>query len=375
MHKRNVCLISLSPILSDMLVSAKSGLVGGAEVQQTLIMKMLQDLDYGVTVLVHDLGQPDEMHTQDGLRLLKAFPRKAGVGSLLTFCRHPLWVAMKRADADMFYQRMGGSMTGVFAFLCRLLGRPFAFSTSSDMDLDGVKERSMNRIKQIVYRYGIRSAAAVIVQTDQQNSDLRRRFGREGVVVRNTYSVSEEGANREHRYIIWVGSFRDLKRPEMFLELASRIPDQEFLMIGGTYMGQPTIFEEMQKRAAAIPNITLTGMVPYEEVGALFDKAKILVCTSTVEGFPNTFLQAWSRGIPVVATVDPDELIQRLDLGRFCTTMDEIVEAVRKLSSDDALHEAIGIRAKAYVNENHHPNAVRARYKELIGSLIRRTAV
>jgi len=110
--------------------------------------------------------------------------------------------------------------------------------------------------------------------------------------------------------------------------------------------------------------------VPYEEVGALFDKAKILVCTSTVEGFPNTFLQAWSRGIPVVATVDPDGLIQRLDLGRYRETIDEIEEAVLQLASDSILRESIGAKAVDYVKQNHHPDVVRDRYKELVRALV-----
>ena len=45
----------------------------------------------------------------------------------------------------------------------------------------------------------------------------------------------------------------------------------------------------------ALPNVTMLGPVRYRDTGALFDRARIFLNTSSIEGFPNTFLQAWIR--------------------------------------------------------------------------------
>ena len=39
-----------------------------------------------------------------------------------------------------------------------------------------------------------------------------------------------------------------------------------------------------------VPNLTLCGRGPYHEIGDFYDRAKVFVNTSDVEGFPNSFL-------------------------------------------------------------------------------------
>lgn len=370
--KLRVCLISTSQILSNLMLGRECEFLGGAEVQQTLIVQILRDIGCEVSVLVHDFGQPDEVVTEDGVRLIKAYRTRRQLIDLLFFWRNPLWKAMKRADADVYYQRATGTITGIICILCKLQGKPFVHATSIDLDLDGTKEAGLNPVKRVIYRYGLRNATAVVVQTEQQNADLRRRFGREGFIIRNTFALPSESSDRDRRFVIWVGSFRDHKRPEWFVDVARSLPDQDFLMIGGPFYRHPELYEEISRQADDIPNLKLTGIVPFNEVGEYFRKARLLVCTSTMEGFPNTFLQAWSLGVPVVSTFDPDGTIEKHGIGRHCTDLRGIINAVRDLLSDDTAYEETSRRAVEYVKENHSQEVVSARYRELLDGVARR---
>jgi glycosyltransferase involved in cell wall biosynthesis len=97
----------------------------------------------------------------------------------------------------------------------------------------------------------------------------------------------------------------------------------------------------------------------------LFDRAKVFLNTSSIEGFPNTFLQAWIRGVPVVSFFDPDALIRRLSLGRVASSLDEMREAIRGLLEFDVDRQLIGRRAREFA-AREYTTGVAARYIELI---------
>ena len=165
--------------------------------------------------------------------------------------------------------------------------------------------------------------------------------------------------------VLWVGNLRPLKRPELVLELARQLPGVKFTLAGGPMPGGQTYYDDMIAAAARLANVTMLGPVRYRDSGGLFDRARLLLNTSTIEGFPNTFLQAWVRGLPVVTFFDPDGLVQRLPLGRVARSLDDMREGIRGLLEDDLERDAIGRRAREYVGREF-TSSVAARYLELL---------
>jgi glycosyltransferase involved in cell wall biosynthesis len=87
----------------------------------------------------------------------------------------------------------------------------------------------------------------------------------------------------------------------------------------------------------------------------VYRNALALLCTSAYEGFPNTFLEAWSHGIPVVSTIDPDNLIARRGLGAVAQDPQALVAAIRGLASSPARWLEMSGRARGYFRERHLP--------------------
>src|SRR5690606_40570488 len=98
----------------------------------------------------------------------------------------------------------------------------------------------------------------------------------------------------------------DVCSSDLALSVAAQLPKRRFVMIGGPLPGTAAYYERIAAAAACVPNVRFLGALPHDEVNAYIARAKVLLNTSTVEGFPNTFLQAWARAVPVVSLFDPD---------------------------------------------------------------------
>ena len=80
----------------------------------------------------------------------------------------------------------------------------------------------------------------------------------------------------------------------------------------------------------------MTGFVPYADVDPCFDNASLHVSTAAGEGFPNTFLQAWARGIPTVSFFDPEAKFDGLAVGVVVPDLDAMTQAVLALKTNSA---------------------------------------
>ncbi|HEY3298395.1 MAG TPA: glycosyltransferase family 4 protein, partial [Armatimonadota bacterium] len=190
------------------------------------------------------------------------------------------------------------------------------------------------------------------------------------VVIRSAFErPAENETYSDRRFILWVGSFRSVKRPEMFVELARRLPQFKFVMIGGSASNQSAFYDDICRVANELTNLELTGSVMYGDIGRYFGEAFLFVNTSSSEGFPNTYLQSWCRGTPVLATFDPDGVIDKFGLGQHCPGIDELEMAVLRFMSDEDLRKSAARRGVEYVNEHHRPDVVAAEYDSLFVSL------
>jgi len=112
------------------------------------------------------------------------------------------------------------------------------------------------------------------------------------------------------KYVAWIAMLRRFKRPDLLIEIARKAPDIRFVVCGGptTFTAAPGYGEQIAKTLRALPNVEYHGQVPPDEANRVIANAALFLSSSDEEGFPNTFLQAWAAGTPVV-TVGAAELL------------------------------------------------------------------
>ena len=341
---------------------------GGESVQHTLLARAFAERGWDVSMVSLDVGQEDDT-VVDGIRCFKTYDRAAGIKGLRFL--HPrltsMWRALKKADADIYFQSCAGLMTGVVARYCASRGRRMIFRIAHDTDcIPGEQLINLERDRKI-YDYGLRRADLISAQSVVQQELLEKNYGLPSVVVDMSAEipdeVPEDGRDID---VLWVNNFRAFKRPELLLDIARAMPDVNFAMIGGRMMGHEALFDSVKEAADSIPNLNFVGAVPYSEVNQWFARAKVFLNTSDSEGFPNSFLQAWVRGVPVVSYFDPDGFIEGKDLGRSVASQDNFVDDLRELLSDDSKRLDIGRRSRQFVIDSYGSATIAGHYEHLI---------
>jgi glycosyltransferase involved in cell wall biosynthesis len=207
----------------------------------------------------------------------------------------------------------------------------------------------------LAYRIGLRLADQVIVQHDRQRQLLLDNYGKTGIVRPCALAADDALPAGERRTILWVGRCERIKQPETFIALAHDFPQEPFVMVCPPAASGPAYFESVRNQALKLRNMTFVERVPFQEIGAYFRAARLFVNTAIQEGFPNTFVQAWMHGTPVVSvSVDPGGVMARHGLGILCDgSQASLRQVLSSLLENRALWERLSRNASAYAHEHH----------------------
>ena len=294
------------------MLGDNSGHIGGVERQVSIMSKWLAKKNHEISMIIWDDAKNKDM-VINGVKIIKICNKNDGIKGLRFI--YPRWSSLcrglSRADADLYYHNCAEDVTGQIAIWCKIKKRKFIYSIASDMECKKDLP-TLNKREKLLYKYGIKNADQIICQTKKQNIMLKKIWNLNSIVLKmpciglkeNDY-IQKEPPSKNSCKVIWVGRISREKRLELFIEVAKEIKDIQFEIIG-----QPDEEENYTKRLIdsvnEIGNLNYFGRATRKQLENIYLNSSILCCTSLYEGFPNTFLEAWSYGLPVISTIDPD---------------------------------------------------------------------
>jgi glycosyltransferase involved in cell wall biosynthesis len=358
-----------------------AGRIGGAELQQAIVGRELARRGHRVTFLVADPGgldSPDPVpETLGGIRVIAyAGPRAPETGASTAPDSGKGWRiareaalllrAILRAEADVYSVRSNHLCAVTVAGICRMLRKPFVFAAGHDGNCDPERaHHPLNPMVAVSYAAALRGASAVVAQGETQRDLIERNFGAKARVIPSAIRPMDPPAPGPREGVLWVGSIEPRKGPDRALEVASALPGVRFTMVGGGVRGG--WHDEVAARASALPNVSWLGPQAHHGTLGLFDRAALYLNTSRSEGFPNTFLEAWMRGAPVVSMdIDPDGCLARHGMGLTTGGVGETAQGILDLIGDPRRRDAMARAARFFAESRHGIDSVADAWEDLL---------
>jgi hypothetical protein len=405
---------------------AVGGRVGGVETRAWTFARALAQLpDTEVTFVVRH-SAPLECTTVEGVKLIALidplFPMREAVSTMIGRTPRFPWIQLRGWNRSLVWQ---APIVGFDFLKRRLLGRkidyqkpmepiasvdadvyvtfgvvnmtsasviasaharnrPAVLFLGSDSDLD---ER-FTPDSSFVSPYGdpaplcawiIAQADQILAQTPSQAERLRRLFGREAEIIPNPIDhlqwdeqarspLPDAATAGLSRYVLWVGRAEGVhKRPQLMVEVAKSCPDVDFLMVLNPR--EPVLEDRIGREAPG--NLRIVSHVPYSQMPALFTRAAALVSTSSLEGFPNVFLQAALSRTPIGSLVVAEEFLQKSQAGEcFDGNLEALARWVRTawVSPQQESRREV---ARDYVIQHHGLKAQTAAFRAALERISR----
>jgi glycosyltransferase involved in cell wall biosynthesis len=167
--------------------------------------------------------------------------------------------------------------------------------------------------------------------------------------------------------VVFLARLDPYKRPWLFVELARRFPEVEFVLAGRAHFHGAGSW----KPDSLPPNARVVGHVDGPEKLRLLASAWVLVNTSIHEGLAVSLLEGLACEAPLLACVDPEQVVSRfgIHVGRFdgagLEALPALEAGLRRLLTETELRTRLGRTGRQWVNATHNRDRFLQAFRQL----------
>ncbi|MGV2829972.1 glycosyltransferase family 4 protein [Myxosarcina sp. GI1(2024)] len=157
--------------------------------------------------------------------------------------------------------------------------------------------------------------------------------------------------------VVFLARLDPYKRPWLFVELARRFREVEFIFLGKPHFRGEGAWEHS---APTLPdNVRLLGHVQGQEKIRLLSQAWVLINTSIHEGLAVSFQEALKCETPILSSVNPERVVEKFGIyvghwtGSGMEGLPKFEEGLRQLLTDKELRIRLGKEGRQWVEQTH----------------------
>lgn len=238
-------------------------------------------------------------------------------------------------------------------------------TVESQLDLhndETVRKETIRLLEQTVLRSDILFSNSERVQVSlHEHYGLNSELIPTGVDTKFFTPAWDRSANERPR-VLFVGSLRRFKGPQLLVEAASRFPFADFVIIGSGPL-------DSELRAAikqrGLANCEVAGGRYGEDLREQYRRADIFLFPSHWEGSPKVILEAAACGLPVLARRDYEpQTVLHGETGFLGGSDDEVLQHLRAVLADGELRLKLG-RASRRLSERFDWDIIARQWEQL----------
>ena len=304
------------------------------------IIARLSPERFHVTTFVVDV--PDRrIETRENTRLVRV-PRRRQTPTIFReflFGSHDLLFYPKASPAMKWYMRTR-SLRGVRGLTVATIE-----SQMNLRDEPTVTAESVDLFEQTVLR-----ADHLFSNSSLVARSLKANYGRTSEVIptgvdSEYFAPLRERPKNVRPRVLFVGSLRGFKGPDVVLNAAERFRDADFVIVGDGVLSA-----SLHARATTLANVEMKGLLAAQDVREEYRRADIFLFPSRWEGSPKVVSEAAACGLPIIARkyYEPETVVDGIT-GFLVGEDDELFSRLDFLLAHRTEREAMGLRGREHI--------------------------
>ncbi len=244
-----------------------------------------------------------------------------------------------------------------------ILGIPTIFTPNafSHLGLTSGKKKFILTVEKVLSNKGIYFVGASNSECIRAINEIGWKENKVFNIFPNSITVSSNILLKKDNKkidVILVGRMTYQKNPELFLEIVNKIVAQNnkirFCWIGSGYGDElGKIIRQKIVDLKLGDKIMIKPWTTKQEVIKVLSESHIYLSTSRYEGLPFVLLEAMDNFMPlVVSNVDGNrDVVSQGVNGYLCNSVDDYIEAILLLSSNESLRTSLGNNSKKLLLE------------------------
>lgn len=315
-------------------------IVGGAEIQSKYLAEYLKNNN---SIVYISIGHPkNEVVIDNNIKIYKLKkPIYFDFITIYFFTFLKVKKILQIENPSILYQRIFNNYTFYLSFFLKRKKIKYKLHLADEYSIT-FRKNFKSYIRKFIFSRLVKNNCHFITQTSTQSEMLKSLNITNYTQFPNVHPTPNILYTSNKNEIVWIGKLNSHKQVEIFISMANKLRHYNkyiFTIITKTYNNNYS--KSIIKEISSCKNIKLIPNMSNEDVNDYINKyAYLLVNTSISEGFSNTFIQAWMRGVPVISlNSDPDNVIEKYGLGVYCRGNTNLqIKSVSKFIESEDFH-------------------------------------